>query len=119
MSSEDDTAGRSGSVNHDAIQHNLGLILGQLGHLSHLPDKIDRLNREIGELKARLDIVSTLTDANTREIKNNTDSRNNHDGSDEQKRISISYGFSVISILISLALLVMTVITRFSSTPAP
>lgn len=117
MSSDDETAQRSGSINNNGeIQHSLGLILGQLAYLAHIPEKIDKLNREIGELKARLDILSAETKQNTQEIKNNTSDLNKTDGSVESRKIVISYLMSFLSLALS-AILVITSFFTTNNTP--
>lgn len=119
MSSEDEIVGKSGSGNHDAVMHNLGIIMGQLGHLSHIPDKLDRMNREIGELKARIDIIDAMTAKNTKDIETNTADRNIDSGADAQKKLDSSFAFSILSFLISLIILVTTIITSFFTNTPP
>jgi chromosome segregation ATPase len=118
MSSEDETVHRSGSTSNGEIQHSLGLILGQLAYLAHIPEKIDKLNREIGELKARLDILSAETKQNTQEIKNNTSDLSKTDGSIESRKIVISYIMSFLSLALSAVLVVLSLFSN-NTTPTP
>jgi hypothetical protein len=118
MNSDENTVGQSGSTNNTGeIQHSLGLILGQLAYLSHLPEKIDKLNREIGELKARLDILSKATDHNTEEITKNSGNINRDDGASESRKVVVSYLMSIGSLTLSAILVILAIFS--STTPTP
>jgi hypothetical protein len=115
MNSEGKTVDPNGSKDKEDFNRNLGLILGQLGLLTHLPEKIERMNREIGEIKITLNSISVDTNQNTKDIRENSEYRNKHTGAEEENKVHVSFLFSVLSLLVSVVILITSIWTGFFS----